>query len=61
MDLIDYSQEVYQQIKADYRELAKSFNIDDIRFVPISALNADNVVNPSEAMGWYPGAILCLC
>lgn len=58
MDLMDYSQEVYQSIKADYREMAKSFNIDDIRFVPISALNGDNVVNPSEAMDWYPGATL---
>ncbi|MGR6840769.1 sulfate adenylyltransferase subunit CysN [Aliivibrio wodanis] len=58
MDLMEYSQEVYQQIKADYREMAKSFNIDDIRFVPISALNGDNVVNPSEAMDWYPGATL---
>lgn len=58
MDLMDYSQEVFQQIKADYREMAKDFNIDDIRFVPISALNGDNVVNPSEAMDWYPGATL---
>ncbi|WP_210447105.1 sulfate adenylyltransferase subunit CysN [Vibrio crassostreae] len=58
MDLMDYSQEVYQKIKADYREMAKNFNIDDIRFVPISALNGDNVVNPSEAMDWYPGATL---
>ncbi|TKF54487.1 sulfate adenylyltransferase subunit CysN [Vibrio sp. F13] len=58
MDLMEYSQEVYQKIKADYREMAKSFNIDDIRFVPISALNGDNVVTPSEAMDWYPGATL---
>ncbi|MEZ9184376.1 sulfate adenylyltransferase subunit CysN [Vibrio splendidus] len=58
MDLVDYSQEVYQKIKADYREIAKNFNIDDIRFVPISALNGDNVVTPSEAMDWYPGATL---
>ncbi|OED56327.1 sulfate adenylyltransferase subunit CysN [Aliivibrio fischeri] len=58
MDLMDYSQEVYQKIKADYREMAKSFNIDDIRFVPISALNGDNVVHSSEAMDWYPGATL---
>ncbi|MCL4127083.1 UNVERIFIED_CONTAM: hypothetical protein GTU68_017506 [Idotea baltica] len=58
MDLMEYSQEVFQQIKADYREMAKDFNIDDIRFVPISALNGDNVVNPSEAMDWYPGATL---
>ncbi|MDA0110540.1 sulfate adenylyltransferase subunit CysN [Vibrio sp. La 4.2.2] len=58
MDLMDYSQEVYQQIKADYREMAESFNIDDIRFVPISALKGDNVVTPSENMDWYPGATL---
>ncbi|CAH7382798.1 sulfate adenylyltransferase subunit 1 [Vibrio chagasii] len=58
MDLMEYSQEVYQKIKADYREMAKSFNIDDIRFVPISALKGDNVVTPSESMDWYPGATL---
>ncbi|UPR55359.1 sulfate adenylyltransferase subunit CysN [Vibrio sp. ED004] len=58
MDLMNYSQEVYQKIKADYREMAKNFNIDDIRFVPISALKGDNVVTPSEAMDWYPGATL---
>lgn len=58
MDLMEYSQDVYQQIKADYREMAKSFDIDDIRFVPISALKGDNVVTPSEKMDWYPGATL---
>ncbi|MUJ28018.1 sulfate adenylyltransferase subunit CysN [Aliivibrio fischeri] len=58
MDLMDYSQKVYQKIKADYREMTKSLNIDDIRFVPISALNGDNVVHSSEAMDWYPGATL---
>ncbi|WP_135380988.1 sulfate adenylyltransferase subunit CysN [Vibrio tasmaniensis] len=58
MDLMGFSQDVYQQIKADYREMAKSFNIDDIRFVPISALKGDNVVTPSENMEWYPGATL---
>ncbi|WP_373941838.1 sulfate adenylyltransferase subunit CysN [Vibrio chagasii] len=58
MDLMNYSQDVYQKIKADYREMAKNFDIDDIRFVPISALNGDNVVTPSEVMDWYPGATL---
>ncbi|WP_318466421.1 sulfate adenylyltransferase subunit CysN [Photobacterium leiognathi] len=58
MDLMDYSQEVYQQIKADYRAMAKDFSIDDIRFVPISALIGDNVVTPSKHMDWYPGATL---
>ncbi len=58
MDLMDYSQEIYQKIKADYREMAKGFAIDDIRFVPISALRGDNVVKPSAHMSWYPGATL---
>ncbi|NRF27193.1 sulfate adenylyltransferase subunit CysN [Vibrio coralliilyticus] len=58
MDLMEYSQEVYQQIRDDYCEMAKSFNIDDIRFVPLSALKGDNVVTPSEKMAWYSGATL---
>ncbi|MDA9558186.1 sulfate adenylyltransferase subunit CysN [Vibrio sp.] len=58
MDLMDYSQDIYQKIKSDYREMAKDFNIDDIRFVPISALKGDNVVTPSQMMDWYPGATL---
>lgn len=58
MDLMDYSQEVYQKIKTDYREMAQGFAIDDIRFVPISALRGDNVVTPSVHMDWYPGATL---
>jgi sulfate adenylyltransferase subunit 1 len=58
MDLMDYSQDVYQTIKSDYREMAENFDIDDIRFVPISALKGDNVVTPSEKMDWYPGATL---
>ncbi|WP_172379441.1 sulfate adenylyltransferase subunit CysN [Vibrio sp. Vb339] len=58
MDLMDYSQEVFQKIKADYREMAKELDIQDLRFVPISALNGDNVVTPSTLMDWYPGATL---
>ncbi|WED20627.1 sulfate adenylyltransferase subunit CysN [Vibrio sp. JC009] len=58
MDLMDYSQEVYQKIKADYREMAENFNFKDLRFVPISALKGDNVVTASQNMDWYPGATL---
>ncbi|CAH0526171.1 sulfate adenylyltransferase subunit CysN [Vibrio hippocampi] len=58
MDLMDYSQDVYQKIKADYRQMAQGFDIDDIRFVPISALIGDNVVTSSDNMPWYPGATL---
>ena len=58
MDLVDYSQERYQQIKKDYRKFSDSLNFDDIRFVPLSALKGDNVVEESEHMSWYPGATL---
>ncbi|WP_166114791.1 sulfate adenylyltransferase subunit CysN [Pseudoalteromonas sp. Z9A5] len=58
MDAVGYEQSVYQDIKKDYREFAKKLSFDDIRFVPISALRGDNVVNESEAMAWYPGSTL---
>lgn len=58
MDAVDYDQEVYKKIKEDYREFATQLNIADIRFVPISALKGDNVVNESENMPWYPGSPL---
>lgn len=58
MDLMEFSQDVYQKIKADYRDMAQHMDIDDIRFVPISALLGDNVVTPSENMDWYPGSTL---
>lgn len=58
MDLVDYSQERYQEIKKEYREFAESLNFSDVRFVPMSALNGDNVVEESEHMPWYPGATL---
>ena len=58
MDLVDYSQEVYKQIQDDYLKLAGSLEIPDIRFVPISALKGDNVVNKSEAMDWFRGSTL---
>ncbi|MDN2662043.1 sulfate adenylyltransferase subunit CysN [Psychromonas sp. 14N.309.X.WAT.B.A12] len=58
MDAVGYDQEVYKKIKDDYREFAKQLNIADIRFVPISALKGDNVVNQSENMTWYPGSPL---
>ncbi|NQY62967.1 MAG: sulfate adenylyltransferase subunit CysN [Alteromonadaceae bacterium] len=58
MDLVDYSQERYQQIKKEYREFSDSLSFDDIRFVPLSALKGDNVVEESQNMSWYPGATL---
>ncbi|WEM41576.1 sulfate adenylyltransferase subunit CysN [Photobacterium sp. DA100] len=58
MDLVDYNQDTYRQIKADYKAFAEQLDIPDVRFVPISALRGDNVVERSAQMDWYPGATL---
>jgi sulfate adenylyltransferase subunit 1 len=58
MDLVDYSQARYKEIQEDYLKLAGALDIPDIRFVPISALEGDNVVNPSEKLGWFRGSTL---
>jgi len=58
MDLVDYSEEVYEQIKKDYLSFDAKLEIPDIRFIPISALNGDNVVDKSENMNWYQGPSL---
>ncbi|SDO20392.1 sulfate adenylyltransferase subunit 1 [Halomonas shengliensis] len=55
MDLVDYSRERFEAIVAEYRELAEKLDARDIRFVPISALEGDNVVNPSQHTPWYEG------
>ena len=59
MDLVDYSQEVYDKIVEDYKEFASRLdNVVNITFIPISALNGDNVVDKSENMSWYQGSTL---
>ncbi len=58
MDLMEYSETVYENIKRDYLEFSKQLDIPDIRFVPMSALDGDNVVNKSENMSWYSGDTL---
>lgn len=58
MDLVDYSQEVYDRIVEEYKNFASKLEITDIRFVPISALNGDNVVDRSTNMPWYEGSTL---
>lgn len=58
MDLVDYSEEKFNEIVSDYRALASKMTIKDIQFVPISALHGDNVVNESENMDWYKGGPL---
>ena len=58
MDLMDFSESVYNDIKQDFLELSTQLNIPDIRFIPISALDGDNVVNKSEHTPWYTGPTL---
>jgi sulfate adenylyltransferase subunit 1 len=58
MDIVDYGEEVFDRIRADYTEFAKALDIPDIRFVPISALRGDNVVGATDKMPWYRGETL---
>ena len=58
MDLVDYSEEVFEKIKKDLEAFSSKLEVRDIHFVPISALKGDNVVNKSENMPWYQGSTL---
>ena len=58
MDLVDYSQEVYDNIVKDFTAFSSKLGIKDVQFIPISALDGDNVVNRSENMDWYQGSTL---
>ncbi|MEO9326773.1 adenylyl-sulfate kinase [Gordonia aurantiaca] len=55
MDLVDWSQQRFDEICADFVDFAAKLNVADVTFVPISALRGDNVVEPSSAMPWYGG------
>jgi len=58
MDLVDFSQARFEEIRADFEALSKELAIPDIRFVPLSALKGDNVVDPSPRIPWYSGPSL---
>ncbi len=58
MDLVDFSEETFAAIQREYLDFAARLNIPDVRFVPISALRGDNVVNASDRMPWYGGPTL---
>ncbi|MGZ5052483.1 MAG: sulfate adenylyltransferase subunit CysN [Methylobacter sp.] len=55
MDLVDYSEATFNKIKQDYLDFTKTLNLHDIMFIPMSALDGDNVVNPSSNMPWFTG------
>jgi sulfate adenylyltransferase subunit 1 len=58
MDLVEYSQDVYNNIVIDYSEVAKQLGLEDITYIPISALKGDNIVDRSANTPWYDGKIL---
>ncbi len=58
MDLVDYDEATYEGIKADYLAFADKIGIKDVRFIPLSALNGDMVVDRGERMNWYDGPTL---
>lgn len=58
MDMVDYSQEVFDKIVADYQVLAGKLGLDNVTFIPVSALKGDNIVDKSLNTSWYQGQAL---
>ena len=58
MDLVDYDQEMFESVKAQFRDFAMKLDVADLTFIPISALHGDNVVERSLNMPWYQGSSL---
>jgi len=58
MDLVHFSESVFERIQHDFNRFSDKLNIRDIYFIPISALKGDNVVERSQNMAWYQGPTL---
>ncbi|MEL6852763.1 MAG: sulfate adenylyltransferase subunit CysN [Bacteroidota bacterium] len=58
MDLVDYKEEAFNKVKEQFKEFSSKLRVPDIRYIPISALRGDNVVDRSEKMDWYQGSPL---
>jgi sulfate adenylyltransferase subunit 1 len=58
MDLVDYDAAVFEKIRADYLDCAEKIGIGDVRFVPMSALVGDMIVERGDKLGWYDGPTL---
>jgi sulfate adenylyltransferase subunit 1 len=58
MDMVDYSQEVFDQIRADYLKFAAPLGLENVSFIPMSALNGDMVVERGDNLDWYQGPAL---
>jgi sulfate adenylyltransferase subunit 1 len=55
MDMVDYSEEVYNKIVSDYKALAEKVGLENVNYIPVSALKGDNIVYPSLNISWYKG------
>lgn len=58
MDMVDYDLAVYENIKTDYLKLASNLDLQNVDFLPVSALRGDNIVHKSERISWYDGPTL---
>lgn len=58
MDLVDYSEEVFNNIKAQYQLVAQKLGLPNVNYFPISAFNGDNIVDKSDKTSWYDGPTL---
>ena len=58
MDLVNYSQDIFSNIIIDYTEIAKTLELPDVTYIPISALRGDNIVEKSLPLSWYDGPTL---
>ncbi len=58
MDLVNYDQEVFDNVVNEYKKLSSRLDVKDVHFIPISALKGDNVVEKSKKMDWYQGSTL---
>ncbi|HRP98737.1 MAG TPA: sulfate adenylyltransferase subunit CysN [Rhodocyclaceae bacterium] len=58
MDLVDYSEKVFRDIREDYAAFAAQIGLEDVSFIPLSAFKGDNIIEPSSAMPWYHGSTL---
>ena len=58
LDLIDYSEEIYNRIREDYSQMAQQLSLNSVTYIPISALDGDNIVDRSDNLPWYDGKTL---
>ena len=58
LDLVDYSEEIYNRIKEDYSQMAQQLSLNSVTYIPISALDGDNIVDRSDNLPWFDGKTL---